>query len=67
MEELKLKSGWQMTFAEFNKQYEMNMTQDRSYIEAYRITEDLHKYLTGATRYSGYDSFRKARQRKINK
>jgi hypothetical protein len=61
---MKDREGWEMTFTEFNNHFEANITQAPSYIEAYRMTEGLHETLTGVTKYSGYDSFRKAKQRK---
>jgi hypothetical protein len=61
---MKDKEGWEMTFTEFNKHFELNMIRSSSYAEAYIKTELTHELLTGSTRYSGYDSFRKAKQRK---
>ena len=57
--------GWQMTFTEFNKRFESNMTQAPTFKEAYEITEEEHRTLTGNSRYSDYDSFRHIRNRSI--
>jgi hypothetical protein len=50
--------GWQMTFTEFNKRFESNMTEAPTYKEAYYTVENEHIELTGVQRFSGYDSFK---------
>ena len=59
--------GWKMTFEEFNKRFERNMHNTASYPESYRAIEEVHESLTGKTKYSSYDSFRKVRERKMKK
>lgn len=59
--------GWKMTFTEFNKKFEGNMTCATTYVEAYEMTENIHYELTGKRRYSEYNSFRKARYNYILK
>ena len=56
-----------MTFELFNKRFEKNMPKTASYSEAYTATEDTHQSLTGKSKYSSYDSFRKVRERKMKK
>ena len=51
--------GWEMTFLEFNKRFEENMPTTESYVEAYNVTESVHKSLTGKKKYSSYNGIGK--------
>jgi len=57
----------QMTPDGFAKAFEKNMNMCRTYKECYELAEENHEKNYGTRRYSGYDSFRQVRYRKIKK
>jgi hypothetical protein len=52
-------------FELFNQTFESNLPSSSSYAQAYERTEHTFKNMIGFTPYSGYDSFRTFRQRKL--
>jgi len=59
--------GWQMTFTEFNRRFEGLLSAEKTYEDAYFVVENQHIDATGKQRYSGYQSFKKARYYHLNK
>lgn len=51
----------------FNEKFEEELRNHRTQEEAYEHTEQLHEQFFGRRKYSGYDSFRKVRERKLKK
>ena len=47
----------------FEKRYVFNIKKTKTYIEAYKLTEDEYVSTFGKRRYSSYDSFRNVRNR----
>jgi hypothetical protein len=51
----------------FERRYLFNVSKTKTYIEAYKKTEDEYIATFGKRRYSSYDSFRNVRNRYVNK
>lgn len=54
-------------FNRFNSEFEDQLTKHSSYRQAYEATEDLFRERVGHSYYSGYDSFKNVRSRKLRK
>jgi len=57
----------QLTFTGFNKRFEQLTKKSKTYHEAYEKAEEEHEHNFGERRYSGYQSFRHLRNRKIKR
>jgi len=51
----------------FERRYLFNVSKTKTYIEAYKKTEDEYVKTFGKRRYSSYDSFRNVRNRNVSK
>ncbi len=56
-----------LTSQGFNERFEYHLRQGISQSKAYEITEEEHIKLIGRPHYSGFDSFRKVRERKTKR
>lgn len=54
-------------FNRFNSEFENQLTKHSSYRQAYEATEQSHIERVGYPCYSGYDSFKTFRSRKLRK
>lgn len=52
-------------FNRFNSEFENQLTKHSSYRQAYEATEDSFREKVGHNYYSGYDSFKTFRSRKL--
>lgn len=57
----------QWTTEGFMMRYDDNLKESKTYLEAYKKTEEEHKELFGRARYKSYDSFRMTKNQSILK
>lgn len=50
---------------DFMRIYESNLSPNKSYKAAYEASERVHKEITGHNRYSGYESFRSVKNKRV--
>lgn len=50
---------------DFMRIYESNLSPNKSYKAAYEASERAHKEITGHNRYSGYESFRSVKNKRV--
>jgi hypothetical protein len=60
-----IENGMNMRTSDFINLYEKNLSAQTSNKKAYEKAENIHKELTGHTRYSGYDSFKSVKNKRV--
>jgi len=60
-----IENGMNMRTSDFIRLFEQNLSPRTSNKSAYEQAEQVHKELTGHTRYSDYESFRSVKNKRV--